>query len=73
MTNIIDLDAERIARLTHAPDTLAHLANTADALRDMLRLSAEAVTSGAIEDARHHLAAAALLMLGPGWEVKFRG
>lgn len=76
MTNIIDLKTWRAARTSTLADTVqasdagAHLANTASAIREMLRCSADAVAAGALDEARIKLAAAALLMLGPGWELR---
>jgi hypothetical protein len=77
MTNVIDLNTHRAAHTRGVDDAdasaalLAHLANTADVMRDMLRLTTEAVTAGALEDARRYLAFAAVAMLGPGWELRF--
>ena len=80
MTNIVDLNTYRAAHTRGADDAedadasaalLAHLIDTADVMRDMLRLSTEAVTAGALEDARRYLAFAAVAMLGPGWELRF--
>jgi hypothetical protein len=79
MTNVIDLNTHLAAHTRGVDDAddadasaelLAHLANTADAMRYMLQLSAEAVTAGALEDARRYLALAATAMLGPGWAVQ---
>lgn len=74
MTNIIDLNSHR-AETTKAAhsrdvnDTLRQLANTADAVRDMLRACSEEVTVGALRDAKMRLAFAVALMLGPGWRL----
>lgn len=85
MTNVIDLNARRtqaaaavaqaaaLAQAAHASDTIAHIANTADAVRAMLRACSEEVTTGALDAARLSLAGAALAMLGPGWELRHNG
>lgn len=74
MTNVIDLNSRRAetAEAMHsrdAADTLAHLANTADAMRELLRACSKEATAGALTAARMALATAVVTMLGPDWEL----
>ncbi len=56
-----------------AADTLAHLANTADAIREMLGACSKEATAGALEKAKMTLAFAVVTMLGPDWELARHG
>ena len=50
-------------------DTLTHLANTADAIREMLGACSKEATAEALEKARMTLAFAVVTMPGPDWEL----
>lgn len=50
-------------------DTLIHLANTGDAIQELLRACSREVAAGALERAKMALALAVVTMLGPDWEL----